>query len=442
MELKDIFVTPFYLVIIYAVAYSIRARIKDSILRKKFIPALSMKLFGGVALGLVYQFYYGGGDTFNFFRDSAIIWDTFTQDPIAAIRIIFSPIENYSPDLYQYTYRIYFFTAGDAQTYHAIRVSAFFGFFTFHTYTVVAMCFAMLAFSGLWAVYKVFYRLFPKIHKPLEIAIFYIPSVIFWGSGILKDTITMAALGWLFYSLYFALIERRKIIRNLMLAFVMLTIIQAIKIYILMSFLPGVLFWLFLRYRNNVRNKALRGILLPVVIVVSIPLALLSVGYITADQERYKLENIAKTQQVTADWLETVSQREGGAIYSLGKWDGSLGASLRIAPSAIWLGLFQPHPWQAGFNPVRLLAALEASLFLLLTVKLIFSVGFVKIYRIVLENPVLSLCFIFSLILAFGVAITSSNYGNVVRYRIPFQPFFLAMLYIIRYKAKGTLKLF
>lgn len=442
MELKDLLFTPLYLILIYAIANSIKNRIKDPILRKKFLPALSVKLLGGIAAGLVYQFYYGGGDTLNFFRDSSVIWNTFTQDPISAIRIILSPTKNYSPDLYEYTRRLDFFRLGDDASYNVIRVSATFGIFTFHTYSVVAMCFAMLSFSGVWAMYKVFYKLYPALHQPLAIAIFYIPSVVFWGSGIFKDTLTLGALGWLFYALYLALIERKKIILNLLLAFLALTVIRSIKVYILISFLPGLLFWVFLKYRNNIKNKVIKATLLPLVIGISVPLALIGIGYVTAGEEKYQLENLAKTQQVTADWLNTVSERQGGAIYNIGKWDGSLTSSLQIAPRAIWLGLFQPHPWQAGFNPVRLLAAAEASLFLLITLKLIFSIGLNKIFKILLENPIAMLCLIFSLILAFGVAISSSNYGNVVRYRIPFQPFYLAMLYIIRYKVKGSLKLF
>ncbi|NJL15088.1 MAG: hypothetical protein HC913_20185 [Microscillaceae bacterium] len=41
-----------------------------------------------------------------------------------------------------------------------------------------------------------------------------------------------------------------------------------------------------------------------------------------------------------------------------------------------------------------------------------------------------------------GVALASSNYGTMVRYRIPLQPFYLAMLYIIRYQLNNSTKLF
>ena len=183
---------------------------------------VSAKIFGAVALGLIYQFYYGGGDTYNFFKDSGVIWEAFITSPIIGLRIIFASVENYSPDLYTFTKDIYFFSEGDAQTFHVIRLSGFFDIFSFHTYSINAVFFAISSFTGMWAMYKVFYDLFPQIHRNLAIAIFFIPSVFFWGSGLMKDTIAMGALGWLFHGFYFGLIRRKKIVINLVILFIAL----------------------------------------------------------------------------------------------------------------------------------------------------------------------------------------------------------------------------
>ena len=56
MEARDLLVTPIVLVLVYMVAYAVRPLATDSINRKYFIPALTLKIFGGIALGLVYQF--------------------------------------------------------------------------------------------------------------------------------------------------------------------------------------------------------------------------------------------------------------------------------------------------------------------------------------------------------------------------------------------------
>src|SRR5204862_3382987 len=69
------------------------------------------------------------------------------------------------------------------------------------------------------------------------------PSVIFWGSGFMKDTVTLTCVGWVthfFYSIFF---ENKKIILNSILAIFFIYVIYIIKSYIAMAFVPAVLLW-------------------------------------------------------------------------------------------------------------------------------------------------------------------------------------------------------
>ncbi len=441
MNLKDILLTPFFLVLIYAGAYVFRSSIRDQAIRRYFIPALSAKLLGAIALGLIYQFYYHGGDTFNFFKDSEAIWEAFLDSPWIGLRIIFAEVGDYSPELYQYTKKIYFFSYGDAATYNVIRLSGFLSIISFHTYTVNALFFALISFSGTWAMYRVFYDMYPTLHWPLAVAVFFIPSVFFWGSGLMKDTIALGALGWAFYGFYFALIRRRDIIWNLGILLFSILVVRSVKVYIIGSFLPAAFLWLFLEYRTQIKSKALRQVSFPFLLMLSIPFGYLSLIQITADNERYQLENIAATAKTTADWLAYVSEQQGGSGYSLGEFEWTPVGLASVAPRAIWLGLFQPHLWQAT-NPVMLLSAVEATIFLIITIRIILSTSILKLYHLSLAQPIILFCLIFSLILAFGVAIASYNFGTLVRYRIPMMPFYLTLLYIIRYHTQGSKRIF
>ncbi len=66
LDARDLIVTPIWILIIYGVAYLIRPKVTDEVNRVYFIPALTVKIIGALAVGLIYQFYYGGGDTFNY----------------------------------------------------------------------------------------------------------------------------------------------------------------------------------------------------------------------------------------------------------------------------------------------------------------------------------------------------------------------------------------
>jgi hypothetical protein len=48
------------------------------------------------------------------------------------------------------------------------------------------------------------------------------------------------------------------------------------------------------------------------------------------------------------------------------------------------------------------------------------------------SQPILTFCFLFSIILAIGVGTNSGNFGTLVRYKIPLMPFYLSALFIMR----------
>jgi energy-coupling factor transporter transmembrane protein EcfT len=107
METKDLFITPIFLVIIYAVAFMIRPVVTHKENRRYFIPGLTLKLIGALAVGFIYQFYYGGGDTFTYFHlGSRYIYEAFQDSPIIAFKLIFAGKE-YVGDTFQYASRIY-----------------------------------------------------------------------------------------------------------------------------------------------------------------------------------------------------------------------------------------------------------------------------------------------------------------------------------------------
>ena len=57
-------------------------------------------------------------------------------------------------------------------------------------------------------------------------------------------------------------------------------------------------------------------------------------------------------------------------------------------------------------------------------------------FRVIIKEPLLVHCLIFVLLFSFGVGIASTNFGALVRYRIPVIPFFYTLLYIVSVKGK------
>lgn len=100
----------------------------------------------------------------------------------------------------------------DEGNFMAIKVTTLFCFFGFGKYMVVSLLFAMLAFTGIWKLFNFFLDQYPTLGKELAIAILFLPTLTFWSSGILKDSLAIGAIGWFTYSGYQLFYRKKKCI--------------------------------------------------------------------------------------------------------------------------------------------------------------------------------------------------------------------------------------
>ena len=428
MELSDLFITPVYLAIIYLIAYSVRSSVTNIYTKKYFIPALTVKIIGAVALGILYHTLYGG-DTNNYYRHAGIVYHAF-GDSFAAGWELVTTSGDVTPAIRKYTDQLTWFGHGSNE-YFVVRVAAVFALLSFNTYTVIAVLFATSTFSGMWVMYVTFVKLRPQAYKELAIAVFFLPSVFFWGSGLLKDSLCLGALGWLFYAFYRGAIERKNILRCLLVGAGAIGVIFAMKIYILLAFMPPALLWVFNENSGKIRNTAVRWLSKPLFLGIGLTVALYAFTQLAAADDRFNVDKIGAQSKLTSDYLQQVSQTEQGSGYNVGVQDGTIGSMVKLAPQAMIVALFRPFLWEAR-NPTMALSALEATYFLILTLRILWRVGLLKTLSAVGRVPVLTLCFVFSLIFAISVGISSGNFGTLVRYKIPLMPFYLSGLYILQ----------
>lgn len=428
MELRDIVVTPLLLVIVGVVAIIVRPLFTDENTRKYFLPALWAKIIGAIALGFIYQFYYSGGDTFAYHtHGSRVLWEVFMDSPFEGIRTAFSNGE-YGPGLWETADKIWFWR--DPKSFLVIRLAFFLDIFTFSTYSATAILFSLIAFIGGWMLFLTFYRMFPTMHRYFAFSCLFVPSIIFWGSGILKDTLTLAFLGSATFAFYSLFIKRRFTLFYLTLIIVSLVVIFSIKKYILISFLAACLVWFFATNVKSVKNPTLRVLILPIAFFLCLLLGYFAINKVVEDDPQYALDKIAATAKVTAydiryGWGARVGDGSG---YSLGELDGSLIGMMKMAPQAINVSLFRPYLWEVS-SPLMVLSAIESLLALMATCFMVLKTRF-KLFQY-LKNPVVLFCLIFSLIFAFGVGASTFNFGTLARYKIPLLPYYFSMLTIL-----------
>ncbi len=370
------------------------------------------------------------------------MYKAFWKDPLAYLYLIFKPdmkredflMQNYE---FYYTYgrsMPYFF---NSSAYYVSRLGGIVSIPAFNSYIAMSLLFAAISYIGVWHLYRVFLFYFPALHKQFAIAILFIPSVFFWGSGLLKDTITFASLGMITYSLFSIFILRKNALFYALIFVYCAFLIIKIKAYILFSYLPLAFFWLFPDTINRLASPRFRFIIKPLVYGLTFAMLPFSLSILGQFNEKFSAENVlefAKAHQ--ADLKQDVYYlARKGSRFDIGYFDGSFSSFVQVAPQAIIATFFRPFLWEAH-NPVMLLAAIESLWMTYLFLNILIKFGAKGLYKALTQNPFIQFGFVYALAFGFFVGFTTPVFGSLVRYKIPALPFFVASLYSITYYAQ------
>lgn len=433
----DVILGVIYLAVI--IFFARRARNKNypegHPLRQYYLPGLYVKLVGALFIALVYQFYYGGkGDTYDYFFHAKVINSSINESFGTWFELITHGSADRDPYLYKYISQMYWYN--DPSTYLVAIIAAILGLFNGTHYVPIALLFALISYSGIWAMYKTFVNLYPKLYRQLAIPFLFIPSTFVWGSAIFKDTISMFGLGWMVYTTFRIFINKDFSIKNFVMLIISFFLVGIIKVYILLAFLPALMVWLLLTYSHRIK-------LLPVRIFVNIFFIGLTVwGFFFFSEmfskqlSRYSLDSLVSTSATTRGWISYASGDEGSA-YDLGEITPTLQGMLVKFPAAVTVTLYRPFIWEAK-KVLMFFSALESLVFAYFTILVFIRRKFVDVVKSVFSDPTIIFCLIYTLIFAFAVGISSYNFGALSRYKIPCLPFFGALLVLLLYKTSNS----
>lgn len=440
LTIFDWLLIPIYFLLIYFIAnYIQKKNEKTQPLYKWYTRGLMVKLIGAIAVCLIYQLYYVGGDTTCYFQTSRAILNMSGKDIYVFSDIMLgnNSMENYTYFDASTTWPVYWV---NDQTLFVARILVPFCFLSFNNFVITAILLAWLCYTGIWRLFLLFNSEFPQLQKQLAISILFIPSVVFWGSGLLKDTITLSAVGWYTYHFYFFFIKRKYTFSSGICIFVSAFLLIAIKPYILFALLPGSIIWLSNDRLKNIRNNVLRSVAAPFFISIGIGLGVLVLSQMGNVLGVYSIDKVL--DKAVESNIDQKQDYYGGNSFDIGDFDATLPGVLSKVHVAIAATLFRPYLWDAK-NPVMFISALENTYILLLTVFLLIRLKFFGFFTLIGENPLLLFSVLFALFFAFSVGLATSNFGSLVRLKIPCIPFFVSSLFVLKhfYEKKANVKL-
>ncbi|MFA6924097.1 MAG: hypothetical protein WC223_07560 [Bacteroidales bacterium] len=429
----DIIIILFYLTVIYAVAKSIeRKNIDKNHLYKYFVSGLFVKIFGGIAFCLIFHLYYHEqGDTFTYFRSSEALVNLMFKN-FYRFFLVFtgdSSWETYSYFDITTSWPIYY--AQDFQTFAVIRFLSPVTCLAFKNYYTTTILLDVLTYFGMWKLYTIFCKINPSLYKQFAIAVLFVPSVTFWGSGILKDSFTISFACLYTHNFYRIFIERKKLFINILGLVLAVYVIISIKPYIFLALMPGSIIWLSFNRLKSIKSRFLKVLIGPFIIGIGFFATSTLLSGLSSKMGTYSSMDkiVEKAQKTQQDLIR--GEQYGSNYYNIGEFDGSMQSMLTKAPVAITAGLFRPFLWEAR-NPVMIISALENTVMLIFVLMVLFKVGPFRTISIISSEPILIFSFLFAIFFAFSVGLTTANFGALVRYRIPAIPFFVAGLFILR----------
>ncbi len=377
--------------------------------RKPIFLAFGYKLVAAFFLVFIYTYYYTDrsvADIYRYFDDAAYLFEN-TRSQLAIRWDLILGIQ--SPNDYKTliagtqnwdSSQEFFFN--DNRTMIRIHLLLYHfsnGFFQLHN-----LFFVFLSFVGSFGIFRFFQQNSTLPISLIFVLSFFIPSFVFWTSAPLKESFLIFGIGVLLFGLLS--FSKKKWIQGIFLMSMALFCLLSLKVYILIALFPALLFFLF--------THRLKGI---VVRFLSVHFIALVIAFFFIDD----IVNVLQIKQSAFKELAIAGQAK--STIPLHNLSSSM-ELLQTIPQGIFNVLFRPI-WPPNWNPFSLLASMEHLLYLLI---LLASILFYKKPK-PKELRVALFCISFVLISSIIIGLTTPILGSIVRYKTPFLPFYLLLLF-------------
>ncbi|NQY66220.1 MAG: hypothetical protein HRT72_00625 [Flavobacteriales bacterium] len=400
--------------------------IDNSLSRKSISIIFSAKVLFGVLMSLIYTYHYtdrSTADIYKYFDDAKVMYSAVFTNPQAFLSML-TGIGNDAPQFHEYYDKMnHWFREYESSLYNdnhtlirfnAIVYFASFGYYNVHT---VFMCFCSLI--GSMAIYKTFSSYLNNSSTGLMIAIFLIPSVIFWNSGVLKEGLLFLGLGLMVLSTN-KLLNDKIHTRSISLLLFSLLLMAHLKYYILIAIIPSLFAYCWV-YKSN--SNILLKYSISFVVIITLGL---NAHHILPN---YNIVDLLIRKQL--DFVGLVEHQNSGSKIDLGNIPPTLMGLISNIPQALKNTLI----WSNDFtirSPFVLLAIIE-------NFAIIGLIGICVVFRKPWKNVNLNLflfCILFSLTLYTLIGLVTPVMGAIMRYKIPGLPFLIISMLLLLDKEK------
>ncbi|MES1214198.1 MAG: hypothetical protein ABUT20_01675 [Bacteroidota bacterium] len=370
---------------------------RSGLSQPQLIIVFLLKVMAGIFYGWI-GLYYGN------LAQMVDTWD-FHYNGIREYHLLFNNPNEYFVNIFRDNYKdgvSKFFASNDSYWNDlkgnvVVKVLSVFNIFTLGYYYVNVIFQSFITLLGPIAVYRVMTDVFPNKKISILLAIFLVPSFLYWTSGIHKEGLIFTGMGLVIYSVYFGVKENKFGIKRILSLVVGLLLILALRNFLIVIIVPAILVWV-LSNRWPKYNLAF---------FCSIYF-LLGVLFFTV---RYISPRLDFPQAVVDKQQAFIKLQGGISSIPIRELEPNAISFLRNTPQAINLSTLRPFPADVH-HILSLAAAIEIDSLLFLFLLFLLS----RKNNVRSKNFILfCIFFSFSFLLAIGFSV--NNLGAIVRYR-------------------------
>lgn len=386
-----------------------------------------LKIIAGTVMILIYTWFYidrSTADIFKYFDDSKIMFDALRTSPVDFFKML-TGVDSKSPSLFKYYSKMIAWDDSDIMYNDnriMIRFNCIMRFISFGNYYIhmVVMCFITL--YGLTCLFRLFASEVKDKYFGIFCAVMLMPSVLFWGSGVLKDSVMLFATGMFLYNLN-KVSTNSALLGNKILFVIGFLLMVFVKPYVLAVMMPCLFMIIF------IKRKPQRNInrLSTWIVVYGIYVGLIYISKYFSQINVVELISLKQHQ-----FMSLAIAVDSGSVVPIPELSTTM-SLIAAVPNALFNIFFRPFIFES-LSPVILLAASENILILI--------TALICVLKMKLQNCYVTPWFFFSMlfvpVLYCLIGLIVPVAGALVRYKTIALPFLMTAFVILIDKSESN----
>ncbi len=423
---------PLYLIVLYLLLRALGTKHYKHTLQYPYLYlGFSAKMLFSIAFALMSQFYFKEGDTFMYFSSGLDFKTAFFNNFPDNFHLLTMPSDEFGKYYEQnFDNTANFGYINSSSILFFAKISGFLSILAFNGYLLTSVLMGALAFSGMWRLFVLFSNKYPHLIKQIAVCFLFLPSILYWGGGIMRDTICLAGVGWLFSSFYYCFISRTGNWKEVLILLGSFYLLFEVKAYIVIILALVFSLWMLVILFKKIKSSVIRKIIL-YSITGSLALAWIVFYYeVTEFLNNQLFANMVNIVLEAKKNYEVVNTGTEMAITNFTDLRPNFTSIFSNIPIAINNALYRPYIWESTKLNI-LLSSIENTLLILLTLITVFARGPLEIFKKLFSNQLLAASFTFSILFAIMIGFSCFNLGSMVRYKIPCLPFYCVSLVLL-----------